>query len=163
ERKALHYLEAAGDAAMTFYSNREAFVHYEAARDLARRHDPEALARAGEKQGDAALRLGRVDAAIDVWEECLEHHRMHENLERLGETRAASRAHGIFGRVFGRIGDMAKARENLERAVELARGSDQSETILALLALGQHLEVSEADYQQAQSAYADALALAEEI
>jgi tetratricopeptide (TPR) repeat protein len=83
--------------------------------------------------------------------------------ERLGETRAASRAHGIFGRVFGRIGDMAKARENLERAVELARGSDQSETILALLALGQHLEVSEADYQQAQSAYADALALAEEI
>ena len=65
--------------------------------------------------------------------------------------------------MFGRIGDMAKARENLERAVELARGSDQSETILALLALGQHLEVSEADYQQAQSAYADALALAEEI
>ena len=43
--------------------------------------------------------------------------------ERLGETRAASRAHGIFGRVFGRIGDTAKARENLERSVELARGS----------------------------------------
>ena len=39
--------------------------------------------------------------------------------ERLGETRAASRAHGIFGRVFGRIGDTPKARENLERAVEL--------------------------------------------
>ena len=35
--------------------------------------------------------------------------------ERLGETRAASRAHGIFGRVFGRIGDTEKARENLER------------------------------------------------
>jgi tetratricopeptide (TPR) repeat protein len=237
ERKALHYLEAAGDAAMSFYSNREAFQHFEAARELARRHDPEALARVGEKQGDAALRLGLVDAAIEVWEECLDRHRMHENLERLadlhrkigsgywhkgdrraaiehhqkginllkdgppcielvrlyeeaawlymqtgdnmlaiyasekalrlaerlGETRAASRAHGIFGRVFGRIGDMAKARENLERAVELARGSDQSETILALLALGQHLEVSEADYAQAQSAYADALALAEEI
>ncbi|HEY1595743.1 MAG TPA: adenylate/guanylate cyclase domain-containing protein [Thermoleophilaceae bacterium] len=237
ERKALHFLEAAGDAAMTFYSNREAFSHYEAARDLTRRHDPEALARVGEKQGDAALRLGRVDAAIEVWEECLERHRMDENLERLadlhrkigsgywhkgdrraaiehhqkginllkdgppclelvrlyeeaawlymqtgdnmlaiyasekalrlaerlGETRAASRAHGIFGRVFGRIGDMAKARENLERAVELARGSDQSETILALLALGQHLEVSQADYAQAQSAYVDALALAEEI
>src|SRR5215210_5937043 len=44
--------------------------------------------------------------------------------ERLDETRAASRAHGIFGRVFGRIGDTQKARENLERAVELARGSD---------------------------------------
>ena len=42
--------------------------------------------------------------------------------ERLDETRAASRAHGIFG-VFGRIGDTEKARQNLERAVELARGS----------------------------------------
>ena len=237
ERKALHFLEAAGDAAATFYSNREAFSHFEAAGALARRHDPEALARIGEKQGDAALRLGRVDAAIEVWQECLEYHRRQENLERLadihrkigsahwhrgdrraaiehhqkginllkdgppclelvrlyeeaawlymqtgdnmlaiyasekalrlaerlGETRAASRAHGIFGRVFGRIGDTAKARENLERAVELARGSDESETILSLLALGQHLEVSEADYGQAQSAYAEALALAEQI
>ena len=36
--------------------------------------------------------------------------------------RAASRAHGIFGRVFGRIGDNEKARMNLERSVELARG-----------------------------------------
>src|SRR5439155_7552156 len=36
--------------------------------------------------------------------------------EQLGETRAASRAHGIFGRVFGRIGDTAKARENLEKS-----------------------------------------------
>ena len=53
--------------------------------------------------------------------------------ERLGETRAASRAHGIFGRVFGRIGDTAKARENLERSVELARDSDDGETIRALL------------------------------
>ena len=65
--------------------------------------------------------------------------------ERLGETRAASRAHGIFGRVFGRIGDTEKARQNLERAVELARGSDDGETILALSALGRHLEISEAD------------------
>ena len=55
--------------------------------------------------------------------------------ETLGEARAASRAHGIFGRVFGRIGDTVKARENLERAVALARDSDASETVLALLAL----------------------------
>ena len=44
--------------------------------------------------------------------------------ERLGEAAAASRAHGIFGRVFGRIGDSERARENLERSVELARESD---------------------------------------
>jgi tetratricopeptide (TPR) repeat protein len=94
--------------------------------------------------------------------------------ERLGETRAASRAHGIFGRVFGRIGDTEKARQNLERAVELARAprgsswpggarEDQSETILALSALGRHLEVSEAQVGPARSAYEEALALAEKM
>jgi tetratricopeptide (TPR) repeat protein len=83
--------------------------------------------------------------------------------ERLGETRAASRAHGIFGRVFGRIGDSAKARENLERSVELARGSDEGETIRALLALGNHLEISDADYDGAGAAYTEALALAQRV
>jgi class 3 adenylate cyclase/tetratricopeptide (TPR) repeat protein len=83
--------------------------------------------------------------------------------ELLGEARAASRAHGIFGRVFGRIGDTEKARENLERAVELARGSDRGETIMALWALGRHLEVSEAAVAPAREAYEEALALAEEM
>ena len=84
--------------------------------------------------------------------------------ERLGETRAASRAHGIFGRVFGRMGDTAQARRNLERAVELARGAERpGETILALTALGHHLEGSEADYGEAQRCYAEALALAERV
>jgi predicted ATPase/class 3 adenylate cyclase len=83
--------------------------------------------------------------------------------ERLDETRAASRAHGIFGRVFGRIGDTEKARQNLERAVELARGSDDSETILALSALGRQLEISEADVVGARAVYEEALALAEQV
>src|SRR5438874_2752352 len=82
--------------------------------------------------------------------------------ERLGEAAAASRAHGIFGRVFGRIGDSEKARENLERSVELARDSDQAEAVRALLTLGYHLEVSEAAYEGAESAYAEALELAEQ-
>src|SRR5215216_2119334 len=83
--------------------------------------------------------------------------------ERMGEMRAASRAHGIFGRVFGRIGDTEKARQNLERSVELARGSDHGETILALLALGRHLEISEADAARAATAYSEGLALAEQV
>jgi tetratricopeptide (TPR) repeat protein len=83
--------------------------------------------------------------------------------ERLGETAAASRAHGIFGRVFGRIGDTEKACQNLERAVELARGSDHGETILALSALGRQLEISEANVNGAREAYEEALALAEEV
>ena len=144
--------------------------------------------------------MGRVDAAVGVWERCLDYHRAQEDLarvadlhrkigaalwhkgerrasidnyqrgidllkdgppcielvrlyeeaaslymhtgdnmlaiyasekalrlaERLGEARAASRAHGIFGRVFGRIGDSEKARENLERSVALARESDRA-------------------------------------
>ena len=65
--------------------------------------------------------------------------------ERLGEAGVASRAHGIFGRVFGRIGDNEKARVNLERSVELARDTDPSETIVALFALGRHFELSQAD------------------
>ena len=74
--------------------------------------------------------------------------------ERLGEVRAASRAHGIFGRVFGRIGDTAEgARE--PRARGRARAdSDEDETVLALLALGHHLEHAEGDYAAAERATA---------
>ena len=181
--------------------------------------------------------MGRVDAAVGVWERCLDYHRAQEDLarvadlhrkigaalwhkgerrasiehyqrgidllkdgppclelvrlyeeaaslymhtgdnmlaiyasekalrlaERLGEARAASRAHGIFGRVFGRIGDSEKARENLERSVALARESDRAEAVRALLTLGYHLEVSEADYEGAAEAYREALEIAQEV
>ena len=234
--RAVRFLEEAGDAAAILYSNREAASHYRQARDIGS-EDPGVPVRIGEKLGDVSLRLGRVDEAIGVWQECLEYHRGQEDLERvadlhrkigaglshkgerkaaiehyqkginllkdgpprlelvrlyeeaawlylhtgvnmlaiyasekalrlaerLGETRAASRAHGIFGRVFGRIGDTEKARSNLERSVELARGSDHGETILALLALGRHLEISEAEVGLAASAYAEALTLAEQV
>lgn len=83
--------------------------------------------------------------------------------EDLGEPRAAIRAHGILGRVLGRVGDAAKARESLERAVELARGSDAGETVLALLALGYDLEHCEGDHRSAQARYVEALELAERI
>ena len=233
--RAVRFLEEAGDSAARLYANREAWTHYGNALDLL--EDGVAIAQVGEKQGDVALRLGRVDAAIEVWGRCLDHHRGEESLERvadlhrklgtalavkgerkaaienyqrginllkdgpprlelvrlyeeaawlylqtgdnmlaiyasekalrlaerLGETRAASRAHGIFGRVFGRIGDTEKARLNLERSVELARGADPGESILALLALGRHFELSEADTQAAADAYEEGLELAEQV
>ena len=236
--RAVRFLEEAGDGASLLYSNREAIAHYQHAREVGDGGVDEAvLTRIAEKQGDVALRLGRVDAAIEVWERCLDYHRGQEDLdrvadlhrkigsglshkgerkaaiehyqkginllkdgpprlelvrlyeeaawlylhtgdnmlaiyasekalrlaERLGETRAASRAHGIFGRVFGRIGDTEKARSNLERSVELARGSDHGETILALLALGRHFEISEAETERASEAYTEALALAKQV
>jgi adenylate cyclase len=233
---ALRYGEAAGDAAASLYSNHEALGHYAAAAALAG-EDEAAAHRIAEKTGDIALRLGRVEPAIDAWESCLEyqgrqddpvhvaelhrkigaafahkgerkraieHHQQGINLikdrepsltlvrlyedaawlyvqvgdnmlaiyaaekalrlaEALGEARAASRAHGIFGRVFGRIGDAAKARENLERAVALARESDASEAVLALQALGHNLEHTEGDHEAARARYGEALALAERI
>jgi tetratricopeptide (TPR) repeat protein len=234
---ALRFGEAAGDAASALYANQEALAHYEAAEPLAA-GDPQLAASIREKQGDVALRLGRVDTAIRAWEQCLEHwdtaadqehvaeldrkigaalahkgerkqaiehHQRGINLlkdapasvtlvrlyeeaaslymqvgdnmlaiyaaekalrlaERLGTVAAASRAHGIFGRVFGRIGDREKARENLERAVALARESDdKGETVLALLALGYQFEHGEAEYESAGRAYAEALALAQQI
>jgi class 3 adenylate cyclase/tetratricopeptide (TPR) repeat protein len=235
--KALEFLEKAGDTAAALYSNPEAYDHYEAVRRIECPRDPATTARVIEKQGDVAFRMGRVAAAVELWEECLEYHRGQEDLtrvadlhrkigaglwhmgerklaieryqkginllkdgppslelvhlyeeaaslymhagdnmlaiyasekalrlaEKLQETRVASRAHGIFGRVFGRIGDTVKARENLERSVELARDSDDGETIRALLTLGHHLEVSEADYAGASRAYGEALALAQQI
>ena len=235
--QALESLEAAGDAAAALYSNAEAFDRYTAALEISESLDPGVVARIGEKQGDVALRMGRVDAAVGVWERCLSYHRAQEDLarvadlhrkigaalwhkgerrasidnyqrgidllkdgppcielvrlyeeaaslymhtgdnmlaiyasekalrlaERLDEARAASRAHGIFGRVFGRIGDSEKARENLERSVALARESDRAEAVRALLTLGYHLEVSEADYDGAAGAYREALEIAQEV
>jgi len=237
QTQALEALEAAGDAAAVLYSNAEAFDRYTAALEISESLDPGTVARIGEKQGDVALRMGRVDAAVGVWERCLEYHRAEEDLarvadlhrkigaalwhkgerrasidnyqrgidllkdgppcielvrlyeeaaslymhtgdnmlaiyasekalrlaERLDEARAASRAHGIFGRVFGRIGDSEKARENLERSVALARESDRAEAVRALLTLGYHLEVSEADYDGATEAYREALEIAQEV
>jgi tetratricopeptide (TPR) repeat protein len=232
-------LERAGDVAADLYSNQEALTHYEAALTLDRgggeSEHPDARARIAEKLGDVALRLGRVDRAVELWEECLEYHRGEEDLarvgdlhrkigaglwnkgdregsighyqrgidllkdgppclelvrlyeeaaslymhtgdnmlaiyasekalrlaERLEESAAASRAHGIFGRVFGRIGDSERARENLEQSVELAREADPTEAIRALLALGYHFEISEADYAAAAAAYGEALEIAE--
>jgi class 3 adenylate cyclase/tetratricopeptide (TPR) repeat protein len=234
-RQAIDALEAAGAAAASLYSNLEAIGHYEMALSIRRSCDPASRARIGEQLGDVALRLGRVDRAVEIWEQCLDYHRSQEDLarvgdlhrkigaalwhkgdregsiehyqrgidllkdgppslelvhlyeeaaslymhtgdnmlaiyasekalrlaERLGEAAAASRAHGIFGRVFGRIGDTERARQNLERSVELARESDPAEAVRALLTLGYHREVSEADYEGAGSAYTEALELAE--
>ena len=232
-RRRSRFLEAAGDAAATLYSNAEAFDHYEAARGLRRRRrrraarasprsratwrcgsvaltprwrcgrsassttasqeDARARGRPAPQGRRGALAQGRVASRRSSttsagstcsrtgrrrWSWCTSTRRRPRSTCTPATTcspstrprrpcgwrsvwarrRAASRAHGIFGRVFGRIGDTAKARENLERSVELARDSSRTETIRALLALGDHLEISEADYEAADRIYTEALA-----
>jgi len=83
--------------------------------------------------------------------------------EALGQSATASRAHLTYGRVFGRIGDLDQARRSLERSVELARQSGPADVIRALLALGRHLEVGEADHVAATAAFSEALELADEL
>ena len=56
------------------------------ARRCERELDPEAAARIGEKLGDVALRLGRVDHADRAaGSECLDYHRGEEDLARVGD------------------------------------------------------------------------------
>lgn len=83
--------------------------------------------------------------------------------ESLAEPRAASRAHAIYGSVYGTLGDRSKARASLARAVDVVRDSDPGETILALAALAHHLERHECDQQGAIARYAEALRIAERI
>jgi class 3 adenylate cyclase/tetratricopeptide (TPR) repeat protein len=83
--------------------------------------------------------------------------------EALGQSTTAARASLTFGRVFGRIGDVKRARESLERSVELARQVSPGEAIRALIALGRHLEVVEADYPGAETVCHEALDLADQI
>ncbi len=80
-------LETAGDVAAGLYSNQEALTQYKAALQLDGDDDcdhPDARARIAEKYGDVALRLGRVDKAVDLWERCLDYHRGEEDLARVG-------------------------------------------------------------------------------
>jgi len=64
--KALQSTQAAGDAARDLYANEQALAHYQAAERLAAAGDPQLAASIREKQGDVALRLGRVSTAIDA-------------------------------------------------------------------------------------------------
>jgi class 3 adenylate cyclase/tetratricopeptide (TPR) repeat protein len=157
-------LERVGDlhrkigAALWHKGDREGSIeHYQRGIDLLKDGPPcLELVRLYEEAASLYMHTGDNMLAIYASEKAL------RLAERLGEAAAASRAHGIFGRVFGRIGDFAKARENLERSVELARESDLAEAVRSLLTLGYHLEVSEADYAGAGKAYKEALTLAVE-
>jgi hypothetical protein len=82
---------------------------------------------------------------------------------KLGEPRAASRAHAIFGRVFGRLGDAERAREQLGRALDLAKQADEFEELRALRSLADHVDGAESKAAEAAGLYEQALELARRI
>nr|MDQ3573242.1 tetratricopeptide repeat protein [Actinomycetota bacterium] len=133
-----------------------AIAHYQRGIDLLKDGEPcLELVRLYEEAASLYMSAGDNMLAIYASEKAL------RLAMRMGEVAAASRAHGIFGRGFSRIGDSERARQNLERSVELAHDSDPAEAVRALLALGHHFEVSEANYAEAATAYGEALQIAE--
>ena len=113
--QALESLEAAGDAAAALYSNAEAFDRYTAALELSDSLDPDVVARIGEKQGDVALRMGRVDAAVAVWERCLAYHRAEEDLARVADL------HRKIGAALWHKGERRASIDNYQRGIDLLK------------------------------------------
>ena len=137
---------------------RAAIEHYQHGINLLKDRPPDlALVALYEEAATLYMNTGDNMLAIYAAEKAL------RVAEGLSETRAAARAHGIFGRIFGRIGDLARAHENLDRSVALAREADPGETARALLALGSHLETAEADGEAAAAAYSEALEIAQRL
>ena len=101
-------------------------------------------------RGDHMLAVYAAERAVGVTAE-------------LGEPRAASRAHAIFGRVFGRLGDPERAREQLGRALELARQADEFEELRALRSLADHVDGAESKADEAADLYEQSLDLARRI
>src|SRR5204863_238346 len=118
-RRAIASLEAAGGIAASLYSNLEALGHYEMALSIRRSLDPATRARIAERLGDVALRLGRVDRAVELWGQCLDYHRREEDLAR-GEHREGSEAdYDGAAEAYGEALSMAERTGDLPSQVEL--------------------------------------------
>jgi class 3 adenylate cyclase/tetratricopeptide (TPR) repeat protein len=154
--KALQFVEAAGDAASALHSNQEALVHYEAAAALGV-GDAEQQARIHEKQGDLALRLGRVDAAIDVWQQGLEYHQSHDALEHVAEL------HRKIGAALAHKGERTKAIEHHQKGINLIKDGPPSLALVRLYEEAAWLYMQVGDNMLAIYASEKALRLAERL
>ncbi|MDX6637088.1 MAG: hypothetical protein QOJ01_599, partial [Solirubrobacterales bacterium] len=106
---AIAALKTAGSLAASLYSNHEAIGHYEMALSLRRGLDAPTRVEIAEELGDVALRLGRVDRATELWEQCLEHHRGEEDLARVGDL------HRKIGAALWHKGDREGSIEHYQR------------------------------------------------
>ena len=152
--KALQFLEEAGDAASALYSNQEALAHYEAvvALDTA---DQAQRARIQEKQGDLALRLGRVDAAIEVWQQGLDYYGKREDLEHVAEL------HRKIGAALAHKGERTKAIQHHQQGINLIKDGAPSLALVRLYEEAAWLYMQVGDNMLAIYASEKALGLAE--
>ncbi len=154
--KALEFLEAAGDAESALYSNQEALAHYELTASLGA-GDPAQQARIHEKQGDLALRLGRVDAAIAVWQQALEYHREQEELEHVAEL------HRKIGAALAHKGERTQAIQHHQQGINLIKDGPPSLALVRLYEEAAWLYMQVGDNMLAIYASEKALRLAERL
>ncbi|HMD57163.1 MAG TPA: adenylate/guanylate cyclase domain-containing protein [Solirubrobacteraceae bacterium] len=154
--KALHFLEAAGDAASALYSNQEALAHYEIAVALSA-GDLALEARIHEKQGDLALRFGRVDAAIDVWQQGLEYYRDQGDLEHVAEL------HRKIGAALAHKGERTEAIQHHQQGINLIKDGPSSLALVRLYEEAAWLYMQVGDNMLAIYASEKALRLAERL
>jgi tetratricopeptide (TPR) repeat protein len=154
--KALQYAEAAGDAALSLYSNQEALAHYETAETLAA-DEPELGAMIREKQGDVALRLGRVEKAINAWEKCLEYWEARSDTEHVAEL------HRKIGAALAHKGERKQAIEHHQRGINLLKDAEPSVTLVRLYEEAASLYMQVGDNMLAIYAAEKALRLAEQL
>ena len=156
DAKALLFLDAAGDSAAGLYSNQEAYAQYSAALELPDL-SAEDRARIGEKQGDVGLRMGRVDAAVEVWERCLAYHRGQEDLARVGDL------HRKVGAAHWHKGDRAAAIEHYQKGIDLLKDGPPCLELVRLYGEAASLYMHTGDNMLAIYAAEKALRLAERL
>src|SRR4029079_10072803 len=76
---------------------------------------PDGARRVMEKEGDVAFRMGRVAAAVDLWEEFLEYHRRQEDLTRVADL------HRKIGAGLWHMGERKLAIERYQKGINLLK------------------------------------------
>jgi class 3 adenylate cyclase len=153
--KALKFSETAGDTAAALFSIREALAHYETAATFADGEDVE-LRIAG-KQGDLALRLGRVEVAIESWQRCLAYWRDRDHPEHLAEL------HRKIGTALAHKGERKAAIEQHQQGINLIKDLSPTLALVRLYEEAAWLYTQVGDNMLAIYAAEKALRLAEQL
>jgi tetratricopeptide (TPR) repeat protein len=152
--EALRYVEAAGDAARVFYSNDEALARYEAAGEYADGDEAVGM-RIDEKRGDVLVSLGRVDAAIGLWEAALAYH------ERGGDIERVAGLHRKIGAALAHKGRRREAIAHHQAGIALLGDGAASAGLVGLYEEAAWLYMQMGDNMLAIYSAEKALALAE--